>query len=67
MAWVSVEDQLPPQIEVLFYVKELDQVEVGTYNKCTKKWMIPYRDTYFCTGNNWIKHWGVLPDAPEET
>ena len=65
MAWVSVEDQLPPEIDVIFYIAELGEAAIGTYNKHTKRWMVSYSDAYFANSNNWVTHWDVVPDPPE--
>ncbi len=63
--WIDANKQLPPEIDVIFYIAELGETAIGTYNKHTKKWVVAYSDTFFTDGNNWVTHWQVLPDPPE--
>lgn len=67
MEWISVEQELPPESrpEVLFYVHELDQIELGKFNEVTGKWIVPHRDTSFQNGVNWVTHWAHLPEPPK--
>lgn len=63
--WISVDDKLPEsRSEVLFYVKELDQIELGKYNDSTGKWIKPHSDVYFMNGIGWVTHWMPLPETP---
>ena len=66
MNWISAKDQLPPEIDVLFYIHELGEIVVGNYNSKTNRWMVAYSESYFANCNNWVTHWSVLPDPPEE-
>ena len=63
--WTDVNKQLPPEIEVMFYITELSETAIGTYNKHTNKWVAAYSDDFFINGNNWVTHWQLIPDPPE--
>lgn len=65
--WISVEDGLPEsRAEVLFYVNELGQIELGKYNGCANKWIVPNCVVYYANGFNWVTHWMPLPEPPKE-
>ena len=66
MGWVSVDKQLPPEIDVVFYIEQLGETCLGTYNKYSKKWIPAYSESYFSTGNGCVTHWRLMPDPPEE-
>ena len=64
--WISVNNELPKdRFEVLFYIAELCQIELGKYNEVSKRWMLPGREHYFVSGNNWVTHWMPLPEPPK--
>lgn len=65
--WISVEDRLPDEArpEVLFFVSELNQIELGKFNETTGKWIVPYSDVYYQNGFNWVTHWMPLPEPPK--
>ena len=65
--WISVDDALPDEQsrpEVLFYIQELERIELGQYNEFTGKWIMPSCDSYFMNGANWVTHWMPLPEPP---
>ena len=66
--WISVEDRLPGETraEVLFFVSELNQAEIGKFNESTGKWIVPYRESYYQNGFNYVTHWMPLPEPPKD-
>jgi len=65
--WISVDDRLPDDDlneEVIFYIDELDQIEIGKYKHSTKLWILPHRTTVYPIGM--ITHWANLPLPPKE-
>ena len=64
MNWISVNEKLPPEIDVIFYIAELGEEVIGTYNKYSGRWIPAYSDSHFANSNNWVTHWCVMPDPP---
>jgi hypothetical protein len=65
--WVSVDDELPENgVEVLFYIAELNQIELGAYKGSKCSWVTPYSDMEHRCGDGWVTHWMPLPLPPTE-
>lgn len=64
--WIKCSERLPDESrnEVLFYIKHMQQIEIGKYNEFTSQWMLPFRAHKVSAGN--VTHWMPLPAAPEE-